>query len=82
MSLIVQAFIAGLFIVFLIQLATGYVADKSYKVLAVQPLIALMWVIGTTSVVKGVGPSLSYILGSTIGAGFAMWIRRREKEIL
>ena len=76
----IEAFLAGFCIVFLIQLATGYVADRSYKVIAIQPLIALMWVIGTTSVVKGVLPSIGYIIGSTLGAGGAMW-PRKNKEV-
>lgn len=77
MGPVLAAFGAGFSIVFLVQTATGYVADRSYKVVAIQPLIALSWVLGTTAVVKGAAPAAAYIVGSTAGAGLAMFFRRR-----
>lgn len=77
MSSIVFAFLGSFGQILAVSLTTGFVADKKYHAVWIQPVIAAFWVIGVSGVVKGPWPCVAYIVGSTCGCFAGIFLRRR-----
>jgi hypothetical protein len=72
------AFLSGFGMVLLISLNTGLIADRKWSAVALQPLVTAMWVLGTTQVVKGFWPCVTYTVGATAGSALGLFLRKRK----
>ena len=72
-------FAAATVLIGLIQLNTGFIADRSWGAVVTQPFIAGAWCVGISGVVRGPLGVAGYIAGSTAGALLvACWRNRRH----
>lgn len=82
MTLFLQCLIAGAAggaSIFCISQNAGHIADRSYKAILYQPLIAILWIIGIKAVVSGFWPCVAYVIGCTIGSTMSIILRKRGK---
>lgn len=75
-ALCLTAFFCSFFLVLLVTLQFGDIADKRWRAVAWEPLIAGCGVLGLGSALTGMGPALAYVVGSTLACALGMWARR------
>lgn len=74
--LCLTAFFSSAFLVLLVTLQFGDIADKRWRAVAWEPLIAACGVLGLGTALTGVWAALSYVVGSTVACALGMWARR------
>lgn len=71
--------IASFVLVLVATLQYGDVADRKWRAIAWEPVIAFSAIVGIGEAIKSASGCVGYVIGSTLAAWLAMYIRRRQK---
>jgi uncharacterized membrane protein YjjB (DUF3815 family) len=72
----IAAFLSSFLLVFFVTLQFGDIADKRWRAVAWEPLIAACGVVGIGTALQGLLPAFGYVVGSTAACTLAMYIRK------
>ena len=74
------AFLAALVFTFVVTVQYGDIADRRYRAIIWEPIIAGSAAVGIMEVVKGWTNVVCYILGATVSCALAIWYMRKHKK--